>query len=579
MTATTTKRPLATGLSVLFLLLLLASLGGRFWATDRAAGKSGPTHIAADGEQVVLFAAGDLLQLAGDGELRAVIPFTRTGLAGDPIDLRFIADGRLLVVTQQPAAARLCEVTAWDCRPIAEVTTSRVERQLKILPAAEPGEWLLTDARGDTLWRLAPGQPPREAVPAGTLAGPNDLAYAADSALWVADTDHRRIVELVPDPAGGFTVGREHSALNEHTAGRAWFPMMLARAPDGRWWVTQAAEFSESRAELMVYDPEQGAQARVELPAGAWPTDVVALGDSIVVTDMDRHTAYRVASDTQAVSRFGDERLLAHLEGIRQQREYYEQFSRGSLVAVIACGILMIGAALLATPGAKRWTRLPPPFDWAGAPAEVPHVAGVHWLKRDPAFARSLQWAERLGYLLFLLPALGALILFLWIRAQAGAPGGAEAGSAVNSELREAGLTLLACTILLGLLIPLVRKSMRALRTRLGTDGRRLYIRRYDGREIAVDPAQLGYTDRMILYREHTWPLTGGKRKSVYERGEVETWLGPLLRQARRLSVGEALKHQWEHRDRRMLWWLAGGLLIAALVATALQLAPGSSAV
>jgi hypothetical protein len=202
-------------------------------------------------------------------------------------------------------------------------------------------------------------------------------------------------------------------------------------------------------------------------------------------------------------------------------------------------------------------------------------VAGVHWLKRDPAVERSLKWAERLGYLLFLLPALGALLLFLWIRAQAGAPGGAEAGSAMEAELREAGLTLLTCTALLGLLLPLIRKSMRALWTRLGTDGRRLYVRRYDGREIAVDPAQLGYTDRMILYREHTWPLTGGKRKSVYERGEVETWLGPLLRQARRLSVGEALKHQWEHRDRRMLWWLAGGLLVAALSIVALKLASG----
>ena len=41
------SRPLATGLTFLFLTLLLAGLAARFWASEKAYGFTGPTHIAA----------------------------------------------------------------------------------------------------------------------------------------------------------------------------------------------------------------------------------------------------------------------------------------------------------------------------------------------------------------------------------------------------------------------------------------------------------------------------------------------------------------------------------------------------
>jgi hypothetical protein len=41
-----------------------------------------------------------------------------------------------------------------------------------------------------------------------------------------------------------------------------------------------------------------------------------------------------------------------------------------------------------------------------------------------------------------------------------------------------------------------------AMKRKLGTDGKRLYIRLADGRELSVDPSQLAYTNRLILYRQ-----------------------------------------------------------------------------
>jgi hypothetical protein len=255
------------------------------------------------------------------------------------------------------------------------------------------------------------------------------------------------------------------------------------------------------------------------------------------------------------------------LAEVRQQRNRLEKLSRWALAVVLVCGALTIAAAFLASPAEKRWTRPPPPFDWDNAPAEVPRVAGVHWLERNPAVERALRLAGWLGLLLLPLLVLGLLTLYLWMRAQAGA----AAASEVESKLSQLGIVLLLSGILLIPLVPVMWKALQQLRNRLGTDGRRLYIRLHDGREIAADPAQLLYTDRAIIYREHSLPLMGGKQRPFYQPGEVETWLGPLLRQANKLSATEALRYQWRHRDSGLLWRLAVALVLAAVLIVTLM--------
>jgi len=54
----------------------------------------------------------------------------------------------------------------------------------------------------------------------------------------------------------------------------------------------------------------------------------------------------------------------------------------------------------------------------------------------------------------------------------------------------------------------------------------------------------------MILYHGYAPPLTGGKHESMYKPREVETRLGPLLRQARGLNAVEPPKHQWKYQNR-----------------------------
>jgi hypothetical protein len=139
------RQPLATGLAIGFLALLLAGLIARFWASDKAFQFTGPTHIAAGAGHVYVFAAGDMYRLTLAGELLDVVSPEITGLNDEPIDLRVLADGQLLVAEQRPARIRLCDVGSWNCHPIGAAAASVIERQFKVLPGIAPGEvekWL-----------------------------------------------------------------------------------------------------------------------------------------------------------------------------------------------------------------------------------------------------------------------------------------------------------------------------------------------------------------------------------------------------------------------------------------------------
>jgi hypothetical protein len=539
------SQPLATGLAFLFLLLLLAGLAARFWASNQASLFTGPTHIAAGKDYVYVFSAGDIHRLTHAGEWISVIPPGDTGLNDHPIDLRVSPDGQLLIAEQRPAAIRLCDVDPWICHPIGMAAEPVVERQFKVLPGVLPNKLLLTDARGDTLWSLnEAGGVPHKLVPDGTLAGPNDLALDGDGNLWVADTDHRRIVELLPSGDGLYVLGRSHSAVNALTVGERYYPMMLALAQDGRWWVAQAAEFSKPFADLVIYDPEEGVRELIDLPAGAYPVDLVSVGDVVLVTDLERHVVYQVDNDTLEVGEFGDETFRQHLGQIQDKRGYYEYLGALSLAAVVLFGVLMVLAAIRATPKGQRWTQPPAVFDLANAPQNVPRTRGVYWLERDAKIERSLKWLEHLGFILFILMVAAALALFLWVRIQAGPDPATEQVSRIN----ELGLILLLSCLLGALVIPLIRLSTKALKRRLGTDGKRVYIRLPEGRELAVEPSQLAYTNRAILYRQYTLPLQGAKQQPIYALGEVETWLAPLLRQSQKLTEMQAIKYQWKNR-------------------------------
>jgi streptogramin lyase len=501
--------------------------------------------------------------LSFEGELLGTYAGEITGLEDDPIDLRLNPDGRLLIAEQKPARIRSCDPVAWACRDITASLADQLKRQFKVLLTESQHGMLVSDARGDALWGVkGPGEEIRRLVDKDLLAGPNDLAFDDKGHLWLADTDHRRIIELLPAADGTFETGRQHSAINQLTVDERFYPMMLAPAQDGKWWVTQAAEFSDRYADLVVYDPDEGAIKRVELPGSVFATDIAAAGEDMLITDLEQFRVYRVNSRTHRVSTFGDEQFTAQMHALKAQRERYLRMSGLAMAGVLIFGILMVVAAVLATPRHKRWTRPPGLFDPQAVAETVPPVSGVHWLQRNPALERSLKWVELTTFVIVIVMIAGGLGLYGWMLMQAGA----DPVEDLKARLDELGLMLLVGGLLLAGTVPLLRYATRGLKHRLGSDGRQLYIQLSDGRELVVPPTELAYTHQVILYRQHSLPVQTGKRQSIYLDGEVETWLAPLLLQAERLSPLQALRHQWRHSDALLMWSVGAGVVFGLLM-------------
>lgn len=531
---------LATAFAGLFLLLILAGLAARFWVTDRAYDFTGPVHITASGNGVLLNTSGELVRLSTTGELVEVRELQEVGLPSEPIDLRWLKSGELLVAGQRPATIDICNVDSWSCSPLGGPPIDQIQRQFKIVPESDQGRWLLSDARGDSLWRLnESAQELEEVLPPRILAGANGLAFDEDGHPWVADTDNRRIVELLPLEDGTFVTAREHSAVNDLTIGERYYPMLIERGPDGHWWVAQAAEFTEAHSDLVIYDADEGAVAVVNLPVGAYATDLVVNEGNVLVTDLERFTVYSVDGATRSVSEFGDAAFREHMADLQSQRAMYGRLNVLALVIIIVGAIGMIFAVVRVTPREQRWSKRETMPDLESAPLETPAVKGIHWLERNPKLGWMLKWYDRVFYLAFIALVACCLAMYFWAMPASGLE---------NS--RELAIGMVLMCLVIASFAPLVHFSKKVMNRGLGSDGRSVHLRLENGREFAVDPEQLVYSPRIVLYRNYSFPIRAGNwRAGLYQPEEIEQWLAPLLRRSMKVSEWQILRHQWKYKD------------------------------
>jgi hypothetical protein len=245
------------------------------------------------------------------------------------------------------------------------------------------------------------------------------------------------------------------------------------------------------------------------------------------------------------------------MEGLLEERRIYRTLSQLSLAAVIAFAILMVLAAVKATPREQRWTHQPELFD-AGdiKPAEV-SKSGIHWLQRRKSVDRMINLSQVLFMIAGGVLALSFMLLVIWL------------GTLPDSDREAHGGLVLIMILTIGAvlaLVPMVIAARRSMSRKLGCDGRNVHLRLEDGRGLVVAPEKLSYTNRALLYRQYSVPLKDGRLRSLYEEGEIKAYLAPLLLRGRKLSAWEGLLHQWRNRDKVLLWSVFSTSVMVALV-------------
>lgn len=547
------SRTAGLALVILFLVSFIGVLGLRFWSSGESAEITGPVHIAAGAAGVVVAANDELFVLSSAGDVRARHRMASLMEPRQLIDLRVLRDGRLLLARRDPAALYACELARWKCRELLYPVSRHLRDQYKVWPDENANRLLISDFSSGQLWsQPLSGGAPEALTEKGDLRGPNDLALDGSGRLWVADSAGRRLVALEPTATGAWQIEKHLSARSAIAGENHNWPMMLALAPDGNWWVTQPTPDSR-QADLLIYDPDKGVSARVGLPAEAYPTDVAAQGGSMLVTDMDNFRVYRVDVATRKVGEFGDANFRGALQQAAARKTRYQAWSDQSLIGAIVFGVLMVAAAVRATPKDKRWSKRESTAPLAASSAPAPALQTIHWLKRNPRTARTLRWILPMSYaaVVLAIAAFAAIYFDLF-------PGGQhELSPEKLRKLAELKSQLLLLAALMAGVPILMHLGVRNMQRRLGTNGYALFVKFTDGRQLSLAPEQLVYDNRQICYRDCSFPIRTGKQQPLYEAGEIETFVAPLLARARKLDALQMLRYQFVNREP---------LLIAALL-------------
>ena len=556
-------RPAGIVLTLLFMMLFLGALGLRIWASSKSSETVGPDHIAVGQDRVYVHVNGELLVLSTLGKIldrKNIEPLVHdTSL----IDLRVMQDGRLLLARQHPAGIEVCDTQHWRCQPLGRAVTAKINSQFKVLVDEQSGTLYVTDAGSFQVWtKLLEDGETQPLTAKNIFRRPNDIAMDAHGRLWIADSGHRRIVALERKSDGAWEEVRSHDTGNRLTRDERDWPMMLAMASDGNWWVTQPTARG-GHGDLLVYHPETGVQSRIELSEDTYPTDMASLGPVMLVTDMDKFKIYQIDVATHTMSEFGDAsfRNLMSQDGERKTR--YLAFIDYSVIGMISFGALMVLAAFWASPKEKRWSTPQSAVSLGASNAPAPGLKEIHWLRRHPKTERMLRWMKPMSYIIpiAMVAILGGLYFSFFgsLETSDMKPGKLE-------KIEELRVALLVLAFFTASLPIMAITTMRSIYHHLGTDGYRLFIKLANGRQISLAPEQLVYSVRHIAYQGHVFPVQTGKGQPLYDDGEINTYIAPLLSHAKKLGVWEMFRYQFGHREPTLVTTIIFVVMLTAMM-------------
>lgn len=342
--------------------VLLAS-GVRLWASGQAQDISGPTRLRLCEDGKVYAVTGEqLLVLTDTGELLDQIPLSRFGLHEFVGDFWVNAQQEILLRAQRPegglrrwlrvtwriggdggdqmpegiAALQWCPLAGGPCRPFGPSFRSTRTFHLAIEKAS--GAVLIADTAQHRLLRFD-SKGALQGSNAEHFRFPNALLIGQDGLLYVADTNHHRIVAVALDVQGFGKPQREFAVQTaSSTSDRRW-PMGIAQTPDGAFW-TINANGNMADGDLMVYGNDGHFKQKLHLPPQADPLSLLLVKDRVLVADPQ---SFQIQTfDLQGGPRraFGDEAFNTHMAQLQRKRQRFAALSTGTLVAIVALALM-----------------------------------------------------------------------------------------------------------------------------------------------------------------------------------------------------------------------------------------------
>ena len=184
------------------------------------------------------------------------------------------------------------------------------------------------------------------AQPVGGFEFPNQL-MVFDGQLLIADTNHHVVRVLEPQSSAfGYDIDSKDVVPAAAKSAQQTWPNHFTRVGE-EWWVNNM-QTGMNHGGIYVFDNDWQFERRVELPTDADPISIVAVGNTVWVSDWNNDVVRRFSAAGEPLASLESAGLESILTASRQERHQYRliSYSGVALVVALLLGLLVRAFAL-----------------------------------------------------------------------------------------------------------------------------------------------------------------------------------------------------------------------------------------
>ncbi len=540
--------------AALLMVLLLATLGGRFWFDHQAGQILGVSLLSHNGEFLLAEINRRLYLMDRDGDLLDTISLDEFAIDGEIVDLQLLNRNEILLGDWNGHRLLRCNIRHRDCQPLKINPADRPRKVFKFHYDQPNRRLLLADNDRQVLLLIDEQGKSRRLSRAGQFRFPSQVRLTGRGRLQVTDTNHHRVAVFEFD---GDTLADPVLELRAASGQFNNWPIAASPLPDGGW----AGLFANALlgdAELLLFDRDGHFLRRVSIPGAGELRSLSRIDDVLLVGDVKIPRLYRVDAAAGSVSEFGNGQLKDRLQQLRTSKQRFSRLSNTLLVLLAGIVVLAFMLAIAVSrnrEGVDSRNRSPRQrMFWQ--PARL--FPAVVWISAD---SRAFASMKRL------LLVAGGLIIFLDIMLLAVMQLSGSQAMPRFLLLATAGIS--ALILLISVLFYLYFQNLG--KYRIGSDGKYLYFMNPRRQALQIPPEEIVYSHHQLSYGPYTLLLYNPQNNAwFFPRQRFEDFIRPLLEQGTRLGQINMMIYQLRHRNRVQVISLL--FLVALLVAMSLAI-------
>jgi hypothetical protein len=326
------------------------------WADVRERGLVGPTVVKAGNDgSIFIVSHGALWVLDREGALSSSQPLAALGITGTVPDVQPLRDGEVLIAERGPGLIHRCQLPVAVCVPFTtEAESLNLEGSFELAADSDRSHVYVAHTSRHAIYlfdgdghRLATSDTP------GQYKFPHRPQVDADGTLYVADTNHHRLLAIEREPDRfGEVVRTLDTRTSLAKVGRE-YPIAHRRLPDGTWWVV-IADNRLQFADIVVFDGEGRPLRRLNLPDGASPTALEIVGEHVLAPDPVNLRVHTFTLAGEAAGDFGDAAFRSELARVRHLKSVYKNLRHGAWAVLLALLLALVAVRLGALPRTRR---------------------------------------------------------------------------------------------------------------------------------------------------------------------------------------------------------------------------------